>query len=66
MKLYVTDFITVTTEKCGDYFAAVTKPFALTGYGDTEEMAEQRALMAVFLLASNYKEGDVPIEARKE
>ncbi|MFC1916583.1 hypothetical protein ACFLX1_00395 [Chloroflexota bacterium] len=35
------------------YYAAITNPFALTAYGDTEEQAEKRAVCAVDLLLDN-------------
>ena len=36
------------------YYAAITNPFALTAYGDTEEQAEKRASCAVDLLFDNW------------
>ena len=46
----------VSVEKREDCFAAVTKPFSITAYGDTAEEAERRAFQAVdMLLAHHYK-----------
>lgn len=40
----------------GDYFVAVTNPFHLTVYADTEEDAEKRANEAVDMLLERYQE----------
>jgi len=40
----------VTVEERDGYFAASTKPFAITAYGDTTDEAEKRALKATSLL----------------
>ena len=40
----------IKVEERDGYYAAVTSPFALTAYGDTEEQAEKRVLRAVDLL----------------
>lgn len=42
------------TEERKGYFAARTKPFAITAYGDTEGAAEERAVQAVLLLVRQY------------
>lgn len=43
--------IELEVEERGEgYFAALTKPFAITAYGKTATKAEQRALEAVELL----------------
>ena len=40
----------IKVEERNGYYAAMTSPFALTAYGDTEEQAEKRAVHAVDLL----------------
>lgn len=40
----------IKVEERNGYYAAITSPFALTAYGDTEEQAEKRAVGAVDLL----------------
>lgn len=47
--------ISVTEEDDG-YFVAVTDPFHLTVYADTEEKAEQRASEAIDLLLDRHTE----------
>ncbi len=47
-------YINVRVEEREGYFAASTKPFAITVYGDTEGEAEERALEAVNLLLAKY------------
>ena len=44
----------VETEERKDYFAARTKPFAITAYGNTEGEAEERAVQAVDLLVKTH------------
>lgn len=44
----------VKVEKRERYFAAITKPFAITAYGDTAEVAEHRAMKAVSLLLGRH------------
>ncbi len=44
------------TEEREGYFAARTKPFAITTYGDTELAAEERATQAVLFLVRQYAE----------
>lgn len=46
--------VEVETEQRNGYFAARTKPFAVTVYAKTEHKAEERALGAVMLLLEQY------------
>jgi hypothetical protein len=40
----------INVEQRENYFAAMTNPFAITAYGDSEDEAEKRALQAVGIL----------------
>ncbi len=47
-------YVDVVVEERENYFAATTKPFAITVYGNSEEEAEEKALKAVGLLLEGY------------
>ena len=44
----------VRVEEREGYFAASTRPFAITAYGNSEDKAERRAVEAVLLLLKKY------------
>lgn len=50
----ITVKLTMSVEARGEEFAATTNPFAITGYGKTEEVARERAVMGVNLLLTGY------------
>lgn len=52
----------ISVEGRDGYFAAITKPFAITTYGDTAERAEQRALQAVELLLNSKTDKEKAID----
>ncbi len=51
----------IKVEERNGYYTALTSPFALTAYGDTEDQAEKRAVAAVDLLLDHRakKVGDL-------
>ncbi len=48
----------VKVEKRDGYFAAITKPFAITAYGNTAEEAESKACKAVLVLLDRHPLSD--------
>ncbi len=53
--------LNVAIERRDGYFAATTKPFAITVYGDSEEEAHKRAIEAVLLLLKKYDKTQIEL-----